>query len=175
MSDDQLKHYFKFDDNDLFENQHGRLSAGQQQRLIKEEKSANRWFRIIGIGLIIIGLVPYAVMLAVGASASSLLPWVCWPLAWGGVGVILLIASRSSYSNALKKTQGPINIVKTESHDPERHTTNVYYEMHVGGETFDVDSKLADIMLQGDVYVIYYCDDPQEILSAQKVRAAEAG
>ena len=58
--------------------------------------------------------------------------------------------------------EGPINIVRTErtkadsvTHSTERYVT---YELHIGAITFDVASDLANIMMQGDGFAIYYTE-----------------
>jgi hypothetical protein len=46
--------------------------------------------------------------------------------------------------------------------------------MHVGTETFEVPLDLAGIMMQGDVYVIYYTQGSEsEILSLELISKAK--
>ena len=37
-------------------------------------------------------------------------------------------------------------------------TEETIYELHIGGRTFEVGSSLADVMMQGSVYAVYYAD-----------------
>jgi hypothetical protein len=74
--------------------------------------------------------------------------------------------STHNYSS-LQKAEGPINIVKVEKYNYTTHTQSENYELHVGGEEFDCDSELADIMMQGDIYAIYYIKETKEIMSAE--------
>jgi hypothetical protein len=76
--------------------------------------------------------------------------------------------------------QGPVNIVKVErtSHhtDSDGHSSTSHYfvhELHVGGQSFDVQGDLADIIMQGDEYVFYYIDGSDEILSAELISKAK--
>jgi hypothetical protein len=36
--------------------------------------------------------------------------------------------------------------------------------------SFDIDSDLADIIMQGDIYAIYYIKGEKDIMSAEKIR-----
>ena len=54
--------------------------------------------------------------------------------------------------------------------------TSVYHELHIGGKEFSVDEGLADVMMQGDEYIIYYDMDNDEIgniLSAELISKAK--
>ncbi len=57
--------------------------------------------------------------------------------------------------DSLKKAQGPVNIVRQESSGEHGHFNTGYY-LHIGGKQFNVDEDLADVMVQGDVYAVYY-------------------
>jgi hypothetical protein len=54
----------------------------------------------------------------------------------------------------LAKVQGPINI---DSWQTAYHGGMLWYELQVGDKSFHVDKDLPNIMMQGDVYTIYYC------------------
>jgi hypothetical protein len=57
----------------------------------------------------------------------------------------------------------------------------LWYELQVGEKSFHVDKDLPNIMMQGDVYAIYYCyaeDAPDDnglykILSAELISKAK--
>ena len=71
----------------------------------------------------------------------------------------------------LRKTEGPINIVRQSQ--LTNNITSVRYELHVAGEIFNLhlDSAVSDIMMQGDNYAIYYSqgveNELREILSVE--------
>ena len=75
----------------------------------------------------------------------------------------------------LAKVQGSVNIVRDVVHGEHGHTS-VYHELHIGGKEFEVDEGLADVMLQGDEYIIYYDMDNNDIgniLSAELISKAK--
>ena len=180
MIDQPLMDYFKFDQADLFANENGQFTDKQRARIFKEDKSARRWNRIGGIGLLIIAAIGFG-----GAVAGWIMDsdWgfrigfgigfgVIWPLIWGGIGVGLLASSFSRHQFKLAKVQGRVNIVSRESYSSEHHTTSIYHELHIGGREFNVNGNLADVMMQGDEYILYYIEDSDEILSAEPVKKA---
>jgi hypothetical protein len=57
--------------------------------------------------------------------------------------------------DSLKKAEGPVNIVRQEFNGEHGFSTTGIY-LHVGGKQFNVDEGLEDVMMQGDVYAIYY-------------------
>jgi hypothetical protein len=73
----------------------------------------------------------------------------------------------------LKKTEGPINILRQSQ--LTNNGTSVRYELHVAGEIFNLhlDSAVSDIMMQGDNYAIYYSqgveNELREILSVELI------
>jgi hypothetical protein len=69
----------------------------------------------------------------------------------------------------LKSVEGKVNIIKEENFNATTKRNETDYELHIGGVTFDVDSDLADIMIQGDTYAIYYMEETKSILSAEKI------
>ncbi|HLO14500.1 MAG TPA: hypothetical protein VK206_06715 [Anaerolineales bacterium] len=73
-------------------------------------------------------------------------------LLWASIYIFRISRIREKY--LLKKGEGPVDIVK-DSHmvDGRRYE---HYELHVDGQTFRVASTLADLILQGDRYAIYY-------------------
>jgi hypothetical protein len=68
--------------------------------------------------------------------------------------------------------QGRANIVARESRstDSDGHTsTTIHHELHVGGVTFGVNRNIADVIFQGDEYMIYYVEATKDILSVEAV------
>lgn len=64
----------------------------------------------------------------------------------------------------LAKTKGKINIVRNRRSD--------LLQLHINRHLFDVEDALADIMMQGNEYIIYYEKDWDEIVSAEFVPGA---
>lgn len=181
MQDPKLMAYFKFDEADLQANQNGRFTEKQKARLDAEDKSTRKWSLIGGLGLLFIA--------AIGL-AGAIFGWIndsdwgfrigfglgfgcIWPLIWGGLGWVALSNSFSKHEFKLARVQGRVNIVRRESYSSEHHTTSIYHELHIGGQEFSVEEDLADVMMQGDEYILYYIQDMQEIMSAELVSAAK--
>ena len=192
MSDPQLMKFFDFDESELHANRNGRLSEKQKARLAKDEKSRKGCAVTGGIllfGVALVGLtiavaaVPAIInedrgaAIAVGAAFGCL-----WPLVWGGLGFAQMRGAFSKMEVQVKKVEGPVNIVKTirEEYNPstEIHSEYSVYELRVGKRVFEIESEIADTMMQGDVYAVYYADiniedseDP--ILSAELLEKAK--
>jgi hypothetical protein len=72
------------------------------------------------------------------------------------------------------KREGSISIqaYRTDPRSPANH-----HSLHVGEKQFDVKEDLLNIMTNGDVYAIYYCNavqsDPQAIDSWDKILSVE--
>jgi hypothetical protein len=185
MLSQELMKYFNFDEADLAANKMGQLTDKQKLRLSSDAKSGRTW-GIVG-GLFFIGVAsifPFAFFgpcVFYGECENTLAGLILemvgvliWVVIWGGIGVLLLKGAFSKHENKLKVAEGPINIVKELSNDSHHHEI-VEYELHVGGQVFDVDSDLADFMMQGDVYAFYYLVDsdnedyPTQVLSVERV------
>ncbi len=188
MSDEALKQYFKFDDADLQANRNGQFTEKQKARLVKEDKR-DRTGSILGGGfLLFIALIGIVIAIAAGAADPDWgfrigfgLGFGCiWPLCWGGVGYFILQRAFQKFQVKLQRAMGPVNIIKAErtststDSDGFSHTHHYFvYEMHVGGQSFDVTGDLADIMMQGDTYAVYYTEGSEnDILSAELLSKA---
>jgi hypothetical protein len=177
MIDQPLMDYFKFGQDDLYANQNGQFTEKQKARLIQEDKSDRNTSRILGIILLLIGLGGLAgAIFAVIANSNwgfrigFGLGFGCvWPLVWGGIGFSLAKDSFSKHQFKLAKVQGIVNIVRRESYSTEHHTTSVYHELHIGGQEFSVEEDLANVLMQGDEYVLYYVEDTSKIMSAELI------
>ena len=180
MIDQKLMDYCKFDQADLSANENGQYTEKQKERIFKEDKSNRKWSRVGGIVLLFIGAIGLFAAVAAGIADPDLgfrigfgIGFgVIWPLIWGGIGVILIKNSFSKHEFKLAKVQGQVNIVRRESYSSEHHTTSVYHELHIGGQEFSVEEDLADVMMQGDEYILFYIADSDEILSAELVGKA---
>jgi hypothetical protein len=179
--DQQLMNYFKFDMDDLRANEQGQFTDKQRARLITEDKSSRTWGMIGGAGLMLIALIGLAgAVFAITQDHDPRfrigfgLGFGCiWPLVWGGIGFFIMRNALSKHDIKLAKVQGQVNIVRRESYSSESHTTSVYHELHIGGQEFSVSGDLADVLMQGDEYILYYVDGSSEILSAELVSKAE--
>ncbi|MEW5940055.1 MAG: hypothetical protein AB1750_10360 [Chloroflexota bacterium] len=189
MSGADLMKLFDFNESDLNENRHGRLSDKQKTRLEQAEKSSKGcssilgWF-LVGIGLIGVGIVVSVVPSLWPAERGAAI-WLIigfgmiWPLVWGGLGVSSIRRSFAKVEIKVTTAEGPVNIVKVvrDNYNPstKMHSEEEVYEFHVGRKTFEVDSELADVVMQGDVYAVYYADynvedTEDEILSAELLK-----
>jgi hypothetical protein len=181
MIDQKLMDYFKFDQADLYANESGQFTDKQKERSFKEDQSNRNWSRIGGIVLLFIAAIGIwgAIVAGIGDPdlgfriGFGIGFGVIWPLCWGGVGVVMIKNSFSKHEFKLARVQGPINIVREESYSSAQHTTSVSHELHIGGKEFDVEEDLADVMMQGDEYILYYIADSDEILSAELVGKAK--
>ena len=180
--DELLRKYFDFDEADLFANRNDALTPKQQTRLAEEEKLWGKISLIGGLILLSVAILPSIMIgLAVAPCISNMCSeWpsslrlflismvLIWMPIWGYYGIRVTRNALSTHnSSLLQKVEGSINIVKVESYNINTHAQKEDYELHVGGEEFDCDSELADIMMQGDIYAIYYIKDTKEIMSAE--------
>ena len=186
MDNQKLKEHFHFDDSDLLSNRNGQFSAKQNDRLFGRHNSAVRQKHIASAILIplsifmlvwMVYLIYKDVVSANGSDIGAIIPL-------GLFGGLFLLAGsyifRISFigpTYLLKKTEGPINIVKQSQLVNNRTSTR--YELHVAGEIFNLhlDSTLSDIMMQGDSYAIYYSQGKEnqlrEILSVELISKAK--
>lgn len=181
MTEQQLMGYFKFDQEDLDANRNGRFTEKQRLRLVKEDKSSRGWGMAGGLGLMLIALVGLGGAIFGWINDSD---WgfrigfglgfgVVWPLVWGGLGLMFISGSLGKHQLKLASVRGRANIVRRESYSSESHSTSVYHELHIGGHEFDVEEDAADVIMQGQEYILYYVDSTDEILSAEEVGAGK--
>jgi hypothetical protein len=179
-NNDLLQKYFVFDESDLFANRTGYLTPRQQTRLVDDEKFGKKLFLIIGLILLFIALLPAII---IGVSLILCISNNCWPVSarnffigmaviwtpiWGYFGIRVIRSALSTHKTfSLQKVEGPINIVRTVHTDHKTHQEHEQHELHIGNEKFDCDSELANIMIQGDIYVIYYVKETKKIMSAE--------
>ncbi|MBI5034513.1 MAG: hypothetical protein HZB51_28655 [Chloroflexi bacterium] len=192
MQDEQLMKLFDFDRGELQVNRRGSLSEKQKKRLAQREAGAKGCSIVLGVFLLGVALI--GVVIAVSAvpafatfdrTAALLFGGafgVIWPLVWGTIGLVSMRRAFAKVTVQVKKVEGPINIVKAirESYDSSNNTHSTYnvYELRVGGRMFEVEPETANVMMQGDVYAVYYADinledseDP--ILSVESLERAK--
>ena len=189
MTDQQLMSYFKFDEADLQANRNGQFTENQKSRLVKEDKRDRTWSVVGGSFLILIGLIGLVIAIAAGIADPDWgfrigfgLGFGCiWPLVWGGIGIGIMSRAFSKFRVQLLRASGPVNIIKAErtststDSDGFSHTSHYFvYELHIGGKSFDVQANLADIMMQGEPYAVYYTEGSEnDILSAELISKAK--
>ncbi len=73
-------------------------------------------------------------------------------------GLLLLVGlgpKTDLSEHSVRKAEGAVNIVRQEFNGEHGHfNINVY--LHIGGKQFNMDEDLADVMMQGNVYAVYY-------------------
>ena len=180
MQDQKLMDAFKFDESDLQANRNGGFSDAQKKRITSDQASSyNSYAWTAGCAApLALGLCGWAFYLILKGNFNSNGGLVINLGIWGFISlVVALLAIRGIFSKhqfRLAKVQGPINIVREVVHGQHGHTS-VYHELHVGGNEFSVDEGLADVMMQGDEYIIYYDMDNNDIgniLSAELISKA---
>ena len=177
MIDTQLMSYFKFDQNDLYANQSGRFTDAQMAHIIARDKADRKSGRGWGIFLMVVGLIGLVIAIVAGAATPD---WgfrigfgigfgLIWPLVWGGLGYMMAADSFKKHDFKLAMVRGRANIVREEHYNSSNHTHSVSHELHIGGHDFTVPEDCADVIFQGDEYIIYYVDSTDEILSVEAV------
>jgi len=177
FEDEKLKEYFKFDAVDLDANRQGQFSEKQQIRLIEADRRIQRRFGWRSIPLFLIaGIGPLA---AISAGDFFGLSWKIiwgfgWTGVWGGIGLVMLLSSLSKPKPlALAKVKGNVNIVRERSYrsSTRRHSTSL--QLCIGRHSFDAEEYIADVLMQGNEYILYYEKDWEEIVSAELVTQAK--
>jgi len=181
MEDRDLELYFHFDEWDLGANSLGNITPKQLQQLKKDEQRTVNILLVIAlivVGTCLSSIVPIALIAAV--ALFYFLGWNIWLLVAGVLlltivvligGFFIYRAIRSATSRqtfTLQKTQGPVNIVKDRHTDSHQHSYEVH-ELHVGGVRFSMDADVADHLMQGDNYIIYYAMPGETILSVERL------
>jgi hypothetical protein len=180
MSESQLMEYFKFDTDDLYANQNGRFTEKQKVRLTQLDKSRRKAGLGMGIFLALIGLIGPIIAIVAGIQNPDLAFiigfglgfGIVWPLVWGGIGYLMIKGAVEKRAFKVASVQGRANIVARESRstDSDGHTsTRIYHELHIGGVTFGVNRNIADVIFQGDEYIIYYVEATRDIISVEGI------
>ncbi len=171
MTDRDLQTYYKFDEADLFANRSGVLTAKQRKRLEGDAQGAKTTFLIIGLFLFVIAILPSIILYLVHAQTTFLIIWsVVWIPVWSFIAVKVINVGKIHKTDFdVQNVEGQVNLIKVENYNTaaKRYETN--YELHIGGVTFHADPGLADVLMQGDRYAIYYAGETKNILSAEKL------
>ncbi len=184
MSDQQLMSHLGFNEADLQTNRNNHLSEKQKASLQIKETGSKTGALILGLiflGSALLGL-GIAIVSALNSNdltftiiISSVFGCI-WPLIWGAAAFFSLHRAFAKVETKVGKVEGPINIVKVirKNYDSNTQTYTDYtaYELRVGGRTFDVRSDIPNVMMQGDVYTVYFAEfnlkeKKREILSAE--------
>ncbi len=173
MVDKELQKYFDFDEADLFANRSGVLTGKQRKRLEGEAQFAGKVFLIAGIVIFGIAILPSIILFFAKIPVTFLIVWsIVWIPTWSFVGIkVIRIGSPKKTDFDLKCVEGKVNIIREENYNVTTKRNETDYELHIDRVTFDVDSDLADIMMQGDTYAIYYIEGTKDILSAEKIKS----
>ncbi len=173
MIDKELQDYFKFDEADLYANRSGMLTGKQRKRLEGDAQFTRKLFLVAGIVLLGIAVLPSIIMFFVKTQVTFLIIWsIVWIPAWSFVGIkVIHMGSPKKADFDLKYVEDKVNIIKDDNYNTAAKRYETDYELHIGGVTFDVASKLADIIMQGDTYAIYYIEGTKDILSAEKIKS----
>jgi hypothetical protein len=171
MIDEELQKYFDLDEADLFANRSGVLTGKQRKRLEGEARFSRKVFLIAGIVIFGIALLPSIILLFAKVPVTFLIIWsILWIPTWSFIGIkVIRIGSPKKTDFDLKCVEGKVNIIREDNYNTTTKRNETDYELHIGRVTFDVDSDLADIMMQGDTYAIYYIEGTKDILSVEKI------
>jgi hypothetical protein len=171
MVDEVLQKVFGFNEADLINNRSGVLTSNQRKRLEGAAQFTGKLFMIIGIIILGIAVLPSIILFFVKAQMVFLVIWsVVWIPIWSFTAIMVIRMGRPGKKDLnLKRVEGRVNIIKEHNYNSASKKWNDEYELHIGGVTFDVDSDLANIMMQGDAYAIYYLEGTKKILSAEKI------
>jgi hypothetical protein len=185
MNTPDLMQVLGFTEADLYANRSGRFSEEQKKRLVKEEGGARGNALGMGIFMTVIALVGPAIAVGVGMANGRenlamtigvAVGFGClWPLMYGFVAYIFLSRLSVKAEPHVGKVEGPVNIVKVirKSYNSASHsyTELSVYELRVGGHIFEVKAGLPNLMMQGDVYTVYFADfgsaHKPQVLSAE--------
>jgi len=170
-----LHKYFDFDEGDLYANRSGVLTGKQRKRLEGEAQFAGKVFLIAGIVIFGIAVLPSIIMFFAKVQVTFLIIWsIVWIPIWSFIGIkVIRMGSSKKTDFDLKCVEGQVNIIKEVNYNATTERNETDYELHIGKVTFEVDSDLADIMMQGDAYAIYYIEGTKNILSAEKIKSGK--
>ena len=110
------------------------------------------------------------------------LPFICMGLfflvVFGGVLIVVLrvVFERANrkVDTVVRRAEGPVNFVWVEREERNTSKTGPTYktvrvlEMRIGGETFNVQPELPNVINQGEGWIFYYTNHPFKFLSAEK-------
>ncbi len=114
----------------------------------------------------------------------TLIPIVCAALFFLVIfGVVLIVVLRVVFERAnrkvdttLRRVEGVVNFIWVERRERNTGKTGPMYktvrvlEMRIGGETFNVNNELPNVINQGEEWIFYYTNHPFKFLSAEQVK-----
>ena len=186
MSDTEIRKILNFNESDLSSNRAGKLTARQNERLDKSDKT-DQWIEIglAGVYLLFPLIFSFTMIiqpLSRGTTLSeiSTVSWAIVGFLWllmGWLAVRAVIKSFSKVNRSVLNVKGKVSFAKVERRvettDSNGNRTflrnEVQYDLHIGTNIFSgVDEKLMKYMGDGDVYTVYYING-FGILSAEEV------
>ncbi|MBK8784818.1 MAG: hypothetical protein IPO22_24210 [Anaerolineales bacterium] len=114
----------------------------------------------------------------------TLIPIICVVLfvlvIFGGILIVILkvIFDRANQKvdTIVRRVEGIVNFVWVERRERNTRKSGPTYktvrvlEMRIGGETFNVNNELPNVINQGEEWIFYYTNHPFKFLSAERVK-----
>ena len=111
----------------------------------------------------------------------ALIPIICMVLfflvIFGGILIVVLriVFERANrkVDTVVRRVEGKVNFVWVERRERNTRKTGPTYktvrvlEMRIGGETFNVNNELPNVINQGEEWIFYYTNHPFKFLSAE--------
>jgi hypothetical protein len=177
MEDQKLMDYFHFDESDVSANRNGVLTEKQKTRILAELNSARKGRTRLAYFLFFLAAIGLAIAVGIWFVPES--GWglrigfgigfgLVWPAMYGLMGFAFL-PSASYMDLELASETGRVNIVRTESHNTQSHTTSSRYDLYIGSRRFIVDHRIGNVLIQGDEYTVYYLKNSNKVISAEFV------
>lgn len=113
----------------------------------------------------------------------TLIPIVCAGLFFLVIfGIVLIVVLRVVFGRAnrkvdttVRRVEGTVNFIWVERRERNTSKTGPMYktvrvlEMRIGGETFNINNELPNVINQGEDWAFYYTNHPFKFLSAEKI------
>ena len=176
-----LLDYFQFDESDLSANRLGEFSEKQKRDLKDTKKDSKKSSIIVGLILIGIGLTILFLLFGIPflqgsrldwVDAGNMIPSILIAIAFLGIGIYSLVSGLRTNADvaehSVRNIEGSVNIVEVSRatyHSPYRR--RIIYELRVGTKEFDAYDGLSNVMVQGDVYAVYFDNADDTILSVE--------
>ncbi len=114
----------------------------------------------------------------------TLIPIICMVLfflvIFGGLLIVILRVvferANKKVDTTVRRVEGKVNFVWVEKQERNPRNTGPRYrtvrvlEMRIGGETFNVQQELPNVINQGEEWIFYYTNHPFKFLSAEQVK-----
>ena len=180
MEEQKLKDYFLFDETDLGANRMGSLTEKQKTRLSAELKSTGRGRKMFSSFLFLVAFVGVIVAVVVWLIPET--GWgmrigftigfgLVWPALYGLIAFALWPSDKYS-SLELDKTTGRVNIIKVQNRDSDTGSISTRYDLYIGDRRFLADNKIGGVLVQGDIYTVYFLKYSNKIISAEFISKA---